>query len=277
MAKHVAYPCLIASLFIKFGGIDAKCAENFPPNHEEDMAIFRQYTTKYPQEQEFSPGDESPMGSYVDTDDDWLSSEELGNSQESVVSSQDESDSEEDHPLLDEINLDPSTTNTPKDPRSALYVEHLQMWVDNIKADKPQSAKDHKRVFLKSFPKGSSPETIYRQIAFKDSTNNVHLYAPGLTPTKEGTPRRKNNRFLLSQGKSPVWIDPRTGKQYRYHMHHLGQIHNHTFIVMLPVDLHHSSGFHTYFGPSKIVRNLFAQERTAGRRELGEQIFGEQH
>lgn len=276
MAKHVAYPCLIASLFIKFGGIDAKCAENFPPNHEKGLAIFSQYTSESDQYQEISLGDESPMSSLTGTDDNWLSSGELGNSEDSFPSSLGESDSEDFQPFLDSISLDPSTTNTPKDQRSVLYVKHLQMWIDNIKTDKPQSPEDHKRVFLKSFPQGSSPETIYRPITFEKISQNVHLYAPGLTPTKS-TPRRKNNLFLLSQGKSPVWIDPRTGEQYKCHMHHLGQINNHTYIVMLPIDIHHLPEIHTQRGPSQIDRNRFAQERTSGRKELGRQIFGEQH
>lgn len=269
MAKHVAYPCLIASLFIKFGGIDAKCAENFPPNHEKGSAIFSQYTSDSRRYQEFSPGDESPVGSLAD--DDWLSSGELGKSEESFPSSLGESDSEEDRPLLDEINLDPSTTNIPKDQRSELYVQHLQLWIDNIKADKPQSPEDHKRVFLKSFPKGSSPETIYKQITFEESSKNVHLYAPGLTPTKS-TPRRKKNKSLLSQGKSPIWVDPRTGITHKCHMHHLGQINDHTYIVMLPVDIHHLPEVHTYRGPTQVDRNKFAGERKRGRKLLAEML-----
>lgn len=272
MAKHVAYPCLIASFFFKFGGIGAKCAENFPPNPEKGMAIFRQYTTKYTQDQEFSPGDESPIASQ---DDEWLSSGFSSESSETLSMGSygsDESDSgESGSGILENITLDPSITTIPVNSRSVLYIRHLQMWIDNIKKYKPKTPEEHRNIFLESFPMGYNPEDIYRQITF-DSSENTHLYAPGLTPVK-GTPRRKNNIHRLSKGESAIWIDPRTGTEYRCHMHHLGQINHKTYIVMLPADIHRLPGVHTYHGPSKIDRSEFAQERRNGRQRLAKQLF----
>ena len=272
MAKHVAYPCLIASFFFKFGGIGAKCAENFPPNPEKGMAIFRQYTTKYTQDQEFSPGDESPIASQ---DDEWLSSGLSSESSETLSIGSygsDKSDNEEsEQHIWDRRIFAPSITTIPADSRSALYIKHLQMWIDNIEKYTPKTAEDHRNTFLSSFPTGYNPEDIYRQITF-ESSENTHLYAPGLTPVK-GTPRRKNNIHSLSEGKSAIWIDPRTDRQYRCHMHHLGQINHQTYIVMLPVDIHRLPGVHTYHGPSKIDRSEFAQERRNGRQMLAKQLF----
>lgn len=320
MAKHVAYPCRIAAIFVIFGINAAKSAENLQPNLTKTSAIFSKYTLESDGMQVQSDGDSSSetdagVISESYSDDDWLG-DELG--AESSLGSQD--DYEPDYggygahtkrvksvetiddseyrdgagSIFDQIPYKSSLLSTPPKLKSFGYVEpknqfsqsdryqmysdHLKKWTDSVLTIKPQTADEHRQVFLDSFPTGISPEDIYHALDYGD-TGNQHLYAPGATPTKAkngGTvfsPRRKENVSLLAQGKSPVWIDPRTDQQYRVHMHHIGQENDRTYLVMVPTDIHYSHGMHTATGPSKINRSRFAGERDRGRKALGRKVM----
>ncbi len=261
MAKHVAYPCLVASFFFNFGGIDAKSSESSPQTFEESMATFRQSTINYDEYQDVSFGSESSYGLH---DDEWLSSGTLSDTGSLSGSSSETcsyNDSNPDDPMGQKSEY------VDRDPRSVLYAQHLQLWTDNIAQDEPQTAKEQTAVFEKSFPTGCTFKDVYRVVE-AESGGNTHLFAPGITPVKrkikgkiQSTPRRQDNRNRLSKGKSPIWVDPRDGEQGQCHMHHLGQLNSETFVIMLPVDIHRSKGMHTKHGPSSIDRPAFAKEK----------------
>ncbi len=288
MAKHVAYPCLVASFFFNFGGIDAKSGESSPLKLEKSMSTFRQDTINYNEYQDVSFGSES---SYDSQDDAWLSSGSLldtgslsdsSSETRSCRTSSDDSD-QESQPNQSE--------DTAQDPRSKLYVDHLQLWVGYIDTDHPQTAEEHRAVFQKSFPDGIKAENVYRTVK---SGKNTHYFAPGITPVKlktnnkiQSTPRRQDNISRLREGESPIWVDPRPDKSGKpksgkpksgkpesdtFHMHHLGQLNSGTFIIMVPVDIHYSKGFHTYHGSSRIDRSEFKKEKRGAHQGLAEEI-----
>ncbi len=225
------------------------------------------------------PGDETSSGPQSEDDDLNLSTEETDDWDSSSCASpfryqgdeaSSDSQSEDEARTEQEIKA-PSSAEEPSlstveasDERSQNYILHLQIWVDLVKRNKPQTPDEHRLTFLNSFPTGVTYKDVYRVIKY-EPCNNTHCYAPGVSPAKKGSPRRANNIKRLLNGEAAVWVDPRSGERGEFHMHHLGQIHEKTFIVMLPVDIHREKGFHTELGASKINRALFATERRDGR------------
>jgi hypothetical protein len=277
MAKHVAYPLIIASIFFK---VTANSAEAL----EKNGAIFNKGTLVSKNSQELS----SPYNNHSMNIDEAAKilisfkeitafktlAEDEAYFSDSSLEVIDFSDEEFSRPLVRQLFSEDGAGEEQEQisqPRSvngqAVREQHYEKWLKRLKAHPPKGQVQHTQAFVDSWVEG-----VYHSPVKMGS--NFYYLPKGVSPTK--TPRGRKNRTRLEKGLSPLLWDRVNNIAIPCEMHHVGQKNDGSYIVMLPKTLHKKNHalFHTRKKKSRINRSEFNSEKKRVFKALGRK-FGE--
>ncbi|WP_198022290.1 HNH/ENDO VII family nuclease [Candidatus Odyssella acanthamoebae] len=276
MAKHVAYPLIIASIFFK---VTANSAEAL----EKNGAIFNKGTLLNKNSQELSS---SYNNHSMDMDDaakilisfkEITASKTLGEDQAYFSDSSpdiiDSSNDEFSRPVARQLFSEDVAGDEQEQisqPRSvngqAAREQHYEKWLKRLKAHPPKGQVQHTQAFFDSLVEG-----VYHS-PVKTGSNFYH-FPKGVSPTK--TPRGRNNRARLKKGLSPLLWDKVNNIVIPCEMHHVGQKNDGSHIVMVPKILHKKNHalFHTRKKKSRINRSEFNSEKKRVFKALGKKFW----
>lgn len=274
MAKHKAYPMVVASIFFNFAANSANCLE-------KDGAIFSKGTSFNSEVQHLSsemdvditspyhtpPSTPTKRPKVKETDS---SSESLDKLKAILSKYVEFSDADENTRLAElrayfNYNFPNHVVDFACDdadlPKS--IDQHRNEWVKNNTNDQPQTKEQWIQCFIDSLKLST-----YRALVFDNKSGNCHLFLKGNTPKKD-TPRRNSNVSRLDQGKAPIYVDPTTDQALKYHMHHIGQAPTSTLVVQIPTALHQDRSMHANDGRDTLInRSQFETEKRKTRKNL---------
>ena len=296
MAKHVAYPLIIASIFFKVTVDSTVALEKngaifnkgtlLSENLQEQSIFEEQHLLKPSEPLEFSdkPEDQTEIivlaeGRVFDLDFlPFISSLVLPSSIDYRV---DIKESQPSSCKKRRMTLGRGTECTSENDPNGKALEtvgeqqsldrgkaaqlHEKQWQENNIKKRPRTKESYIECFEQAFL-----EDVYRPPISDTQSGNTHYFRRGMTPQKH-TPRRRNNISLARKGKAPIWVNPETNKVEAYEMHHVGQANSVTLIVQVTKTFHKDPSMHRLGKKSEINRSAFTTEKKRVRRVLAKE------
>ncbi|MBW8309607.1 MAG: hypothetical protein K0M45_08260 [Candidatus Paracaedibacteraceae bacterium] len=296
MAKHVAYPLIVASIFFKVTADSAVALEKngaifnkgtlLSENSQEQSIFEQQHLLKSSEPLEFSakPEDQTEIivlaeGRVFDFDFlPFISNLVLPSSMDPMA---DLKESQPSPCKKRRMTSSLETVCTSENGQKGEALEtvggqqsldrgkaaqlHEKWWQENNIKKRPRTKESYIGCFEEALLEG-----VYRSPISDPQSGNTHYFRRGMTPKKD-TPRRKRNLALAREGKAPLWVNPVTDKIEPYEMHHLGQANSGTLIVQVTKPFHKHSSMHMAGKKSEINRSAFTTEKSRVRRVLGEE------